>query len=135
MAEMNREQSERDNNQKVTSSDHYDKQYGQQYDQKTDSGVQACDDGVGVFSDKMEMPHANSYVEGAENLSAMHAAVMGSLEKIPRMLYFKIVLERKQVIVDHSRVWIRIFLRNMQIHLILKVQNLKSFRRQKSRTI
>ena len=53
------------------------------------------------------------------------------LEKIPRMLYFKIVLERKQVIVDHSRVWIRIFLRNMQIHLILKVQNLKSFRRQK----
>ena len=78
MAEMNREQSERDNNQKVTSSDHYDKQYGQQYDQKTDSGVQACDDGVGVFSDKMEMPHANSYVEGAENLSAMHAAVMGS---------------------------------------------------------
>ena len=64
MAEMNREQAARNENQKVTA--------WNQYKQQNGYGVQPSADGRGTIPGEKEMPGVNSYAEGVRKLSEMY---------------------------------------------------------------
>lgn len=132
MAKMNQEQAARNENQKVTA--------WNQYKQQNGYGVQPSADGRGTIPGEKEMPGVNSYAEGVKKLSEMYGVPPEAFGKDAANAVYEDGVGGSggfggsgyggtQSGVDQD------LLENTQTHLILRVLNLKTFLRQKSRAL